>query len=267
MHSNKSFLQSFAGFKRAKYFYFLFGLVLFIWFVFVAIAPLNSYRQIQNLVNADSAFTSNFDSVFLHPEMAMLVREKAYKESLLKLSENDSIQLVVNLSDSTINLSIRGIVIHQTKFNEFTKDRFFNKLTLPQEIKLLSEPFSLQRQFATIVKEPVVVRHAPKDTLEAALNAWEPDTLIQNPAFVSLVFEHNIQLILEQAEIKTFFDGRKKFSFYNHLRAEKLKLSATRLLSFKRQEYFPAIKIKLPVDDLRAIYRALPTQTYIVIKL
>ncbi|MEZ5195787.1 MAG: hypothetical protein R2764_05145 [Bacteroidales bacterium] len=269
MHNNKSHIKTFFGFKWITYIYLFLVLVIFAWLINIAIAPLNKSEQIQKLINADSVFTDNFNSTFYNPEMEVLVKEKAYKEALLRLSENDSIQLVVNLSDSTVNLSLRGILIHQTKIATFTKDKFFDKFSLIQEIKLFSQPLLLQSQYATIVKEPIVVRHAPKDTLEAALNAWEPDTLIQNPAFVSLVFEHNIQLILEEDddENRAFYDEREKFGFYNHLRLEKLKHSASRFFSFKKQEYFPVIKIKMPVDDLRAIYRALPAYTYIVIKL
>ena len=262
-----SYIRSSIWFRWTTFLYLFIGLVIFIWLICVAIAPFNKSQQLHDLVNKDSVFTKNFESANFNPEIVPLIREKAYKESLLKLSENDSIQLIVNLSDSTISLSIKGTVIHQTKFTTFTKDPFLNKLSLLQEIKLFSQPLLLQSQYATIVKEPVVVRHAPKDSFEAELNAWKPDTLMQNPAFVSLVFEHNIQLILEQNESHTFYDKRKKFEFYTHLYVEKLKLSGSRFFLIKKQEYFPEIKLKIPVDDLRAIYRGLPTHTYIVIKL
>jgi hypothetical protein len=267
MHNNKSQVRTSQGFKWTRYLYLSLGLLIFVWLVCIAIAPLNKVKQIQALVNADSEFANNIDSVYFDYEIAGLVKEKTYKEALLILSKNDSIHLVVNLSDSTIHLSIKGVVIHQTKINEFAKDKFFDKLSLHQEIKLFSQPLLLQNHYATIVKEPIVVRHAPKDTLEAATTAWEPDTLIQKPAFASLVFEHNIQLILEQDDNKTFYDKTVKLGFYKHLGVENIKLSVAQFFSLKNQAYRPTIKIKLPADELRAVYRALPTNTLVVVKL
>ncbi|MBN1117169.1 MAG: hypothetical protein JXA77_08195 [Bacteroidales bacterium] len=242
-------------------------LVLFTWFVSIAIAPYNKIKELQKLVNTDSVFIERFDSVYYYPEMSRLVGEKAYKEALLKLAENDSIQLVINLTDSTVDLSMKGVMIHQTKLKEFSKDKFFEKITLIQENKLFSQPLFVNSSYATIVKEPVVVRHAPKDTLEAALDAWQPDTLIQNPAFVALSVEYNIRIIFEQDVNKSYYDKWKKFEFYNHLSFSKAIASLENFFCFKRQEYQPTITIKMPVDDLRAIYRALPYNPFIVIKM
>ncbi len=100
-----------------------------------------------------------------------------------KLSEKDSIQLIVNLRDSIIGLSIKGVIIHKTQINNYKVDPLLNKLPVLEYVKLFSEPLQVKSQYATIVKEPIVVRNAPKDTAEATLNAYEPDTLIQNPAF------------------------------------------------------------------------------------
>lgn len=247
---------------------FLFlGFVLFFWLISFALAPMNKTKELQNLVAADSVFIEKFDRIYHHPDLVYLMKQKAYKEALLKLSENDSIQLVLNLRDSTINLSIKGVFIHQTKIEEFKKDKFLNKLSLVQEIKLLSQPISVQSQYATIVKEPIVVNHAPKDTIEAALNVSQPDTLIQNPAFVAFSLEHNLRLILEQDENTDFNDKWEKFRFYSHLSSETILRSAEHFFGSKKQEYIPTITIKIPVDDLRAIYRALPSRAFIVVYL
>ena len=245
----------------------LLGIFMFFWLMAIAIAPINKNREFQNLVNSDSVFTKKFDTLFHHPDMAILVKEKAYKEALLKLSERDSIQLVINLSDSTVNLSIKGVIIHQTKILEFEKDKFLGKIPLMQEIKLLAQPLMVLTQFATIVKEPVVVRHAPKDTAEAAQNAWKPDTLIQNPAFAAFTIEHGFQIIIEQDGNKNFHDKWKKFGFKSQLLYRKTVASISNFVCIRKQEYQPTITIKMPVNDLRAIYRALPGDAFIVLKL
>ena len=91
------------------------------------------------------------------------------------------------------------------------------------------------------MKEPVVVRHAPKDTLEAALNAWQPDTLIQNPAFAMLSLHHGINLIFEQEDNPTFKDKWKKFGFYNRLRIRSSIQAIYNFVRLKKQDYHPDI--------------------------
>ncbi|WP_346856462.1 hypothetical protein [uncultured Draconibacterium sp.] len=267
MQSIKSVKNSFYKVTWRGILFLLIGLVLLAWLISIAIAPIHKTKELQNLVASDSVFIEHFDKNDYHPELVNLVKQKTYKEALLKLSENDSIQLVLNLSDSTINLSIKGVAIHQTKIEKFKKDKFFSKLSLPLEIKLLSQPIGIQSQYATIVKEPIVVSHAPKDTLEAALNVAQPDTLIQNPAFVVFTLEHDLQIILEQDKCLNSSDKWAKFGFYKQLYIKTISTSAKNFFNWKPQEYIPTITLKIPVDDLRAIYRALPNNTFIVLAL
>jgi len=222
-------------------------------------------QEYENLVNSDSLFSENYMDLYDQPEMKLLVKEKAYKEALLKLSESDSIQLVLNLSDSTVNLTIKGVTIHQTKVGFIKRDQILQEMPLVQQVMMFSQPLAVSSQGASIVKEPVVERDAPKDTLEAALNAWQPDTLIQKPAFTIFSLEYGINLILEQEPNHTLRDKWTRFNFYNRLRIRSSVRAVYRFITFKKQEYHPAITIRMPADDLRAIYRALPDHTLIVI--
>jgi len=243
----------------------LFLTLLFILFISIAIAPLHKMQEFESLVSSDSLFLEKYIAVYDQPEMRQMVKEKAYKEALLKLAQSDSIQLVINLSDSTINLSIKGVMIHQTKAESFERDRILNEMPLIQQVKLFSQPLSIQSQHASIVKEPVVERDAPKDTLEAALNAWQPDTLIQKPSFTIFSLEYGINLILEQEDNRSLQDKWTRFNFYNRLRIRSSFRAISKFARLKKQDYHPSITIKMPVDDLRAIYRALPNQAFVVI--
>lgn len=243
------------------------AVVMLVFFIQVAMAPINKMNELHQFVYSDSTYIQEFDSMYYQPEMSELLIEKAYKDALLSLSTSDSIQLVVNLSDSTVDLSIKGVTISETKFTNFEVDELFNRLTLPEKIKLFSQPLNVCSQFATIVKEPVVVRQAPKDTLEAAQNAWQPDTLIQNPAFAEFVIEHDIKLILEQDNNTDPINKRAKRDFYNVLYKQTLKVAINNFKNHNKQEYQPVIIIELPVDVVRAIYRALPENPLVVIKL
>ena len=239
--------------------------VFLIFMISVALAPLHLMKEFESRVNSDSLLLDRYGAFQNRPDLKLLMKEKAFKESLLKLAENDSIQLVINLSDSTVSLSIRGVIIHQTKAKTVKSDRILENMPALQQVKLFSQALAVQDQFATIVKEPVVVRHAPKDTLEAVLNAWQPDTLIQNPAFLLLSAEHGINIILEQDNNPSFQDKWTRFIFYQQFRTRNTGRALSNFVRFRKQEYHPLIKAELPADDLRAIYRALPEKTLIAL--
>lgn len=241
------------------------ALLLFLFLIQVAISPLQKMKEYNQLAVSDSLFMAGYDSAFDDPELKSLVKDRTYKTALLQLSESDSIQLAINLYDSTANLFINGVLIHRTSIPSFKTDRLLKGMPLKQQIRLLSRPLPVHAQYATIVKEPIVVRHAPKDTLEAALNAWQPDTLIQNPAYCMLSLDFGIRLVLEQEDNPRFRDSWVRFVFYSRLKGEDSLRALVHFLSFRKQEYHPCISIKMPVNDLRAIYRALPGQAYVVL--
>ena len=241
--------------------------VFFIFLISTAISPLHRINEYENVAESDTFFSAKSDSIYNHPFVVTLLKEKTYKEALLKLSEKDSIQMVINLADSAVNLSINGIMIHQTKVLTFQKDRLFGVLSFPGQMHLVSQPLQVNSQYATIVKEPIVIRQAPKDTFEAFLNAWQPDTLIQNPAYLILTLQYNIHLIFEQENNPTSRDKWERFDFYNWLRWQKIVNTVFNFTHLRKQEYHPTITIQMPVNDLRAIYRALPNQVFVVIKI
>lgn len=243
------------------------GIILMSFLISIALAPFNKLKSIEQIVLNDTEFLQKFDSSFYQPELRNQSRELAYKQALLELAETDSIHLVLNLSDSTVMLTIKGVVIHETKVQVVKKDKLFAKMPLEQELSIFSKPLPINKQFATIVKEPVVVRQAPKDTLEAASNAWQPDTLIQNPAFAIFITAFDIQVIFEQETNNNFQDYQKKLGFYLKWYALKIKKIVFNYIRFNKQVYEPTLRIKMPVNDLRTIYRALPVKPYIVIKL
>lgn len=242
------------------------GVVIIVLFVIsIGTAPLNRIRQLENLVKEDTVFIEQYDSAYNHAELSGLIREKAYKAALVKLSEGDSIQMVINLMDSTVCLNIKGITIHQAKADYVDIDPLLKKLPAEIYYRLFSQPIRILKQNATIVKEPVVVRHAPKDTLEAALNAYLPDTLMQNPAFFHAELDHGLDLILEQNTDPAFYDQKTHMMFSLQRELGYFKKSISNFALFRKQDYRPEIIIRIPVGDLRAIYRALPRQPYVII--
>lgn len=242
-------------------------IVLFIVVIFIGFSPLHKINEFKSLVKNDSIFLTQYDSIYNHPDLDSLLKERTYKQALLKLAEQDSIQLVVNMNDSNICLTIKGVVIHKTHIDKFKIDKVLQNLPNMEYVKLFSQPLSVHAQWASIVKEPIVVRQAPKDTAEAALNAYQPDSLIQKPAFMNLELDYGIQIQFEQDLNPTSKHKFVRFMFKTRIHATHIFKNTVHFLRFQKPDYNPTIVIKMPADDLRAIYRAFPANTYVVLNL
>jgi len=192
------------------------------------------------------------DSTYLR-----LIRERAYLQSKIIMAESDSIYLTINLADSSMNLEISGVVVHQAKMSSFKASSILTKGNENIITAMLSTPLTIAFDKATIKKEPVMMKMAPKDTSEYKPDIM-PDTSITEP--VSYIFEmtNGTRIYVYQAEDQKRSDriSLLKFDLEDRLHQtwEAIKRSAV----FKVPEYHPFIKIRLPRSDAKIIYRAIP---------
>jgi hypothetical protein len=239
------------------------GLILIAVLVFGAVlavalvSPFFKNSELKKRMAADTVYLESYTALYDHPALSPLVRDIAWKESLLLLSEKDSIQLAINLADSVLCLYLKGVLLHEVPITRFRIDPYLKSRPEKTYVWLFSKPLAVKDQSATIVREPVVVREAPDDPLEAELNAWEPDTLIQNPAFFQLRLDHGIDLVIEQDENSQIRDKWVRFNYFNKLRCKRIQ---------QFYAYSPSISVRIPVKDVRAIYRALPDEAEVCIR-
>lgn len=229
------------------------------------LSPAFKINELKETVLSDSVYMKTYDHINDLHELQSLNRKLAYNEALMKVSGNDSIILIVNLRDSIIALSIKGVIIHRTILKNFKTEPLITKLPNWVYNYLFSKPLSVTIENTTIVKEPIVVREAPKNAEEAALNAYEPDTLIQNPAFLRMKLNHNINLVFEQEENATKEDKRARSSFRKDFFYKKTGESIYAFFTFSKQQYDPIITMEIPANDIREIYRALPEKAKVVL--
>lgn len=240
-------------------------LIMVITAVGSGLAPIKLLRDYRDLSESDSLFILRYDPSVSHPAIVPLSRERSFREALITLSEWDSIQPVIDIRDSTIQLTIHGVTIHRSKMEVVRVDPFLRRLPQREYTRLFTAPVRILDQRATIVKEPVVIREAPRDTIEAVLNAYKPDTLVQRPAFLELELEHGIRIIMEQNDPPRFRDRHVRFWFRFGILARHATGNLTRTLCLRSPGYSPRIVVRLPANQLRAIYRALPDQAVMVV--
>jgi hypothetical protein len=191
------------------------------------------------------------DSTYLR-----LLKERAYLQSRVVLAQTDSIYLTINLSDSSMNLEISGVVVHRAKIGSYKASRL---LTGNENIvsAMLAAPLTISSDLATIKKEPVMIKMAPKDTSEYKPDMM-PDTSITEPVNYILEMTNGTRIFVYQIENNKRADRMTQLKFDLSDRLHQTWEALRRIVVLKVPEYHPYIKIKLPRDDAKIIYRAIP---------
>jgi PIN domain nuclease of toxin-antitoxin system len=222
------------------------------------IAAINSefgYKAAENETVDPRLFS---DSSFIS-----LNRDKAWYQARIAMAETDSISLSLNMADSTATLEINGVAVHTAEMTWMRLSKVFRKADEYAITSMLSTPFTINTDFASIKKEPVMLKVAPKDTSEYKPDIL-PDTSNTEPVNYMLEMTNGFRLYVYQADEEEkggfnrfFFDMADRF---------RNSLDITRsILLLKVPEYHPAIRIKLPKADARSIYRGLPRQGQIAV--
>ena len=201
------------------------------------------------------------------PELTELIRREAFLNSRIVLAETDSMGLCLNLKDSLITLEMEGVVLHRARIRDIHADPFFNSLNGQLYHCLFSVTLTVQSEHSTIIKEPVIVRKAPRDTAEAAKFFFQPDTVFRGPQSVQIELSHEILLILEECRV-----GENGLSCTGRL-ANRIRSALHRssrnfcaMIRFRIPAYSPEIRISLPAKDIVSLYRALPEQAGIAVR-
>ncbi len=244
------------------------SVIILCYFGFSIIAPARKINQLNRLEagnrqNAPYAYPR----IIEHPEFFDLNKNKAFRESRLMMAKSDSIGLSVNLQDSIVALEIKGIPLHQVKISRYKASRLFRAIDNRTYMTLFSSPLRVELQNATIKKEPVIYKQAPKDTIEAEKSLFLPDTTKENQAYISLTLNHGFRLFIEQENARSLRAVRAKIAFraWNCLKQAWVNLH--HMLRFKIPPYSPVIKISIPGNDDETIYHALPENAMVSIKI
>ncbi len=211
--------------------------------------PLKNGQIVKNQTTVDSLYT-----------------EYLFKQSLLQVSSEDSIQLVLNIAESKAHLCIKGVPIFTSEIIVKNDEPLVRKLNAATYAQVFGSPLLINEISTTIIKEPIVEMQAPKTPEEAVQNAYMPDTLIQNPAFLAMHLENGLRLRLVQAGNETWQDFFTRIKFNVQFLKADSKAFLQALLTFQPYVYQPEWIVILPKDDIRTIYRALPNQAYVVLK-
>ncbi|MDZ4205383.1 MAG: hypothetical protein U1C46_11280 [Bacteroidales bacterium] len=239
---------------------FLF-IAVFILFYFI-MSAMATLRWVKNF-NKEYTFEAP-DSDPLDPRLfsdsafISLQKQLSFSQARLDMAHPDSIGLSINLANSTMNLEIEGVTVHTTHIISYRVSRSIYGLDHYALARMLSEPLLISESSATIPKEPIMVKKAPKDTIEATLPDIMPDTSTVVPVFFRLSFKNDFQLLVLQEETIMSMQMRKRFVFLCRIRFANAWKAIKDVIRFRVPTYSPEIRIIIPSSDARIIYRALP---------
>ena len=236
---------------------FLFAFAFALLSVFLSVIKLSTFNKRYGQKEGDKL-------CYDHPSLQKTVKEITYHEAFIRMAETDSIGLIVNLSDSLLQLSLEGVIIHSARIESISGDGFFSAMDICSYQNLFSSPLEITGQYATVEKEPIVVKQAPKSEAEALASAGShtPDSLkVQQVADVELMIGAGFEVYIYDSSI-----GCKRASKHIGIQGESWK-NIKRMAQLKRPRYQPAIHICVSKNDALSIYRALPRKALMVMKI
>ncbi|MBN1199742.1 MAG: hypothetical protein JXA23_10355, partial [Bacteroidales bacterium] len=169
--------------------------------------------------------------------------EKAYLSDLLVLSKQDSAYLNLNLTDSLLLLEIKGVTVRTCPLTEIRITRRLRCLNQSQLLQWISQPFQGRADLATIPKIRYVVKEAPKDTSEAALQSAKPMPPDSSSVFFTLYFDRNLTIEVEQREDP--YEGEEEEIARYHERIQNAVRQRTMRAILHRSAPEPEILIRL----------------------
>jgi len=223
-------------------------------------------RTFKNLANYYISSIPDSTDVLIPDSLIGYEAERAYLNGLIELAAYDSVSLSINLCDTTANLRYKGVELQKINFSSLNSPAILESLTDQMVIKIFSQPLRIVYAEASIEHEPIVVKKAPKDTIEAALMNTMPDTVNRDAVAFYFLLENGLQLTFIQDSLKDEMELGIINSFKNRKKLKHLTSAFNSVIHLKIPDYNPEILFHLPEEDAKTLYRALPPRGLIFIK-
>ena len=223
----------------------------------------------KNLVNddtiSDTPVSGNGKDAMM--KLFELRKNEVLLHSRLTLANEDSMYLVLDLVNNIATLEMKGVPLHECKILHSDISNSIKMYHSDELLNWMAEPFMVKHVDATIPKMTFVEKIAPKDSIEANKAYVEPAAAKLGDVFIVMDFERNLRLVIDQVEKpddegkKLITDLRKKYQ------GIEINRSLQSLIKFNRQLAMPQISIILPKSDATILYKSLPVNLKVILKL
>lgn len=235
--------------------------------VMVMLGPSIKLKEIRKKYSADQSGSDNVNGrIYSDSLWLALFKEKAFLQSKIAMAQTDSVSLSLNLADSTANLEISGVIVHSSRIKRIYTSKILRSDNEYAILSMISVPLTITRDYATIKKEPVMIKMAPKDTSEYKPDIL-PDTSGIEPVRYILQTDKGVSIYVYQEEKTKFRDKVGLFLFDLNYRLRRTIISFKSVILLKAPEYQPFIRVKLPRADAKILYRAIPRKGHVAVYL
>lgn len=193
-----------------------------------------------------------------------ILKEKAWMQSKTIMAQTDSIYLAINLADSISEIEISGVAVHAAKISNYSLSRLLRDGNRNAVYTMFSQPLTISASVATIRKEPLLIKIAPKDTSEYQPDMIPDTSIVEHVNFI-LELTNGMRVYVYQDEYDRPLEKGSTFRFDMKDRLSTTWSSLKSVALFRLPEYHPYIKIWIPREDVKIIYRALPRNGQIAV--
>lgn len=225
--------------------------------VMSALGPSHKLDEIKEKYAKSNENEKQDERIYSDSAYLRLLKDKAFLQSKIAMAETDSIYMTINLGDSTANLEISGVTVHSAQISDIRISRILSAGNEYVISSMLATPFTIENDLASIKKEPLMIKMAPKDTSEYKPDVI-PDTSDYEPVNYVLYLNNGIRLYVYQSDEDKANDRKHRFIFDLKDRLRNTTASLESIIRFRVPEYHPFIKIELPKAEAKVLYRAIP---------
>ncbi len=258
-----------SGLKRKRYFLLvsaaLIAVVLALFTIMSLMAPGKKLEEIRLRFSQDEASGEKLDERMYSDSAYMaLLKDRSYLQARTSMAETDSVYMTINLSDSTANLEISGVTVHSVRISSYKVSGILCRTDDYAISSMLAQPMNIVSDLASIKKEPLMIKMAPKDTSEFKPDII-PDTADYEPVNYILEMDNGIRIYVYQNTDTIKADSRHLFYFDLRDRLRTTWRYAKSSVIFRVPEYHPFIKLRMPKADAKILYRAVPRKGQVAV--
>lgn len=231
---------------------------------YAAISALSPSRKMKEIENEFGQGKAENVKIYSDSTYLALLKENAYMQAKTLMARTDSVYLSINLADSTADLEISGVVVHSARISRHKTSSILKNGDRYPIYTMLSRPMTIENSVATIRKEPLMIKIAPKDTSEYQPDIIPDTSLVEHVNFI-LDVSGGIRIHVYQEELDKPIKKGSTFRFDLSDRLNSASSSIKSAVQLKVPEYHPYIKIYIPREDVKIIYRALPVKGQIAV--
>ena len=176
-------------------------------------------------------------------------------------------QQILDLIKHIVVLEMKGISLHECKILESDISNSIKMYHTEALLNWMAEPFTVKHVDATIPKISFIEKIAPKDTIEANKVQPEPVMPKLGDVYIVMDFDRNLRLVIGQTE-KPDDEGKKLISALRwKYRGIEMRRSLKALIKLNREPAMPQIEIILPKSDATILYKALPLNPKMILRM